>query len=100
MFAAPATGGPAVNDEFSPALRAFLAKAKFYDIAALILWLTGGIARKGNANKEKDHDNQNRKTRRNQLSRLHRLERRKAERKELLDARRRGLQVAPGRQGL
>lgn len=54
MFAAPATGGPAVNDEFSPTLRIFLAKTKFYDSAALFLWLSGGIAREGNANKEKE----------------------------------------------
>jgi hypothetical protein len=53
-------------------------EAKFYDIAPLFLWLTGGIARKGNAKKEKDHDHEKRKSRRKNLGGLHRLNRREA----------------------
>jgi hypothetical protein len=67
MFDAPATGGHAVNDEFSGALRAFHRETKFYDIVSLFLWLVGGIARKGIAKKEKDHDHEKRKTRRKNL---------------------------------
>jgi hypothetical protein len=40
MFDAPsATGGHAVNDEFSPALKKGIPReTKFYDIAPLVLW--------------------------------------------------------------
>jgi hypothetical protein len=61
MFDAPATGGHAVNDEFSGALWAFHREAKFYDIAALFLWLVGGIARKGNAKRRKTMSTKNEK---------------------------------------